>query len=153
MRSQEARCVRCLADLPRSVSVEEAAAHHVFLNSFIPRRLDEVAHFERDAARLAAGADTEGIYLQTTTGLPAAGAAPSTSSGSEPSDAGASSGEEELDKDGAPRTWAARPEAPGRDEVRAKRKANKEAVKEAQRVKRLTKTPKHVKRRATKSKH
>ena len=41
----------------------------MFKGSFIPRRLDEVTHFERDAARIATGGDTEGIYYQTVTGL------------------------------------------------------------------------------------
>ena len=51
----------------RAAAVE--TANLVFKGSFIPRRLDEVAHFERDAARIATGGDTEGIYYQTVTGL------------------------------------------------------------------------------------
>lgn len=160
---------------PRRVSAEEAAAAHVFLNSYIPRRLDEVAHFERDAARLAAGGEIEGIYFQSVTGLVADGtgareqpvslavAPPAAELGPE-SRASEAEGEAEEEgeassgggegsssggEDGAPRTWAERPAAPGKDEVRALRKANKEAAREARRLKLLTKVPKHVKRRAT----
>jgi RIO kinase 1 len=50
-------------------AAEDDTANLVFKGSFIPRRLDEVAHFERDAARIATGGDTEGIYYQTVTGL------------------------------------------------------------------------------------
>jgi len=160
------------------VSAEEAAAAHVFLNSYIPRRLDEVAHFERDAARLAAGGEIEGIYFQSVTGLVADGtgareqpvslavappAAPAAELGPESSaseaegeaedegeaSSGGGEGSSSGGEDGATRTWAERPAAPGRDEVRALRKANKEAVREARRLKLLTKVPKHVKRRAT----
>ena len=50
-------------------AADDETANLVFKGSFIPRRLDEVAHFERDAARIASGGDTEGIYYQTVTGL------------------------------------------------------------------------------------
>jgi hypothetical protein len=36
----------------------------VFQQAFIPRKLDEVTHFERDRERLAAGHSSEGIYYQ-----------------------------------------------------------------------------------------
>jgi RIO kinase 1 len=35
----------------------------VFQQAFIPRKLDEVTHYERDHDRLAAG-QSEGIYYQ-----------------------------------------------------------------------------------------
>lgn len=39
------------------------------LQSFIPKRLDEVANFERDADRITSGKNTEGIYYQNITGM------------------------------------------------------------------------------------
>ena len=182
----------------RRATPEDAAADHVFKNSFIPRRLDEVAHFERDAARIATGGNTEGIYYQTVTGLapdlsgvrtvpsllspadggaadaaadphepPPAAAPAATAPAASARDAGASGGdgssdEEEDsdsaseagsasgDEDGAPRTWAHRPAPPSREEVRDQRRLNKDAVKEAKRERRLTKMPKHKKKRAEK---
>jgi RIO kinase 1 len=175
----------------------------VFQNSFIPRRLDEVTHFERDAARIATGGYTEGIYYQTVTGLEAdlSGVRtvpsllqPADSAAAEEASAAASvppdqpaplaesvapavapkeaedAEEEELDEDeedededeesseeggaagsgeecGAPSTWAHRPGPPTREELRAQRRDNKNAVKEAQRERRKTKLPKHMKKK------
>jgi RIO kinase 1 len=39
-------------------------ADAVFQQAFIPRKLDEVTHYERDRDRLAAGHSSEGIYYQ-----------------------------------------------------------------------------------------
>ena len=172
-------------------AADDETANLVFKGSFIPRRLDEVAHFERDAARIASGGDTEGIYYQTVTGLatdlsgvrlvpsllsPADGddahggeaapadAAPAVPEPAAPSAAPAASADEstsssdtESDSDGdasdasgeegVPRTWAHRPEAPTREEVRNQRRLNKEAVKEAKRERRKTKIPKGKKKR------
>ena len=149
----------------------------MFLNSFIARRLDEVTHFERDAARLASGSNTEGIYYQTVTGLeadlsgvrtvpsvlrseePAEEAQPAVTA-EQPEDDCSSSGDEgegedeDEDEEGscdAPSTWADRPDAPGREEIRAARKANKEEVKEAQRERRKSKMPKHLKKKRVKN--
>jgi RIO kinase 1 len=176
----------------------------VFKNSFIPRRLDEVTHFERDAARIATGGYTEGIYYQTVTGLEAdlsgvrmvpnllqpadgaaAGAAPVTASAlpdepaalaepavapKEAEAAAAAEQEDEEDEEdeesseesegseegtaagsgderGTPSTWAHRPGPPTREELRAQRRDNKNAVKEAQRERRKTKLPKHMKKK------
>jgi RIO kinase 1 len=171
----------------------------VFKNSFIPRRLDEVTHFERDAARIATGGYTEGIYYQTVTGLEAdlsgvrtvpsmlqqpgggegvAGddAAPEAAQPVEPAEtpflapppAGeeaapaapgshASSSDEEEEEEGSaagsgdergtPSTWKHRPEPLTREELRSQRRDNKDAVKEAQRERRKTKLPKHLKKK------
>ena len=175
---------------------DDETANLVFKGSFIPRRLDEVSHFERDAARIASGGDTEGIYYQTVTGLATdlsgvrlvpsllspvnggdaqgdkeapAGASPSVQEPAAPAatelaasdesestsssdtasdsdgDASVASGEE-----GVPRTWAHRPDAPTREEVRNQRRLNKEAVKEAKRERRKTKIPKGKKKRLVK---
>ena len=50
-------------------AAEEGIAAEVFRNVYIPRRLEEVSNFERDAARLAGGVLVEGLYYQTVTGM------------------------------------------------------------------------------------
>ncbi|KAH7443225.1 hypothetical protein KP509_02G026500 [Ceratopteris richardii] len=50
-------------------SSEIDVAEAVFVQSFIPRTLDQVKDYERDMQRIASGKDTEGIYYQTITGL------------------------------------------------------------------------------------
>lgn len=162
-------------------TAEESAAERVFHQAFIPRRLDEVAYFERDAARIASGGNTEGIYYQTVTGLEVdlsgvrtvpvvlqrggdgmageeagnGGAASAADSGS---DAAESEGEEEDEDSGDEDTgegsaegWEDRPSAPTRDAVRAARKANKESVKLAKREQRKEKMPKHLKKKRVKN--
>jgi hypothetical protein len=52
----------CSRPLTRSAEAEVSDA--VFQQAFIPRKLDEVTHFERDRERLAAGHSSEGIYYQ-----------------------------------------------------------------------------------------
>ncbi|GFR47397.1 hypothetical protein Agub_g9114, partial [Astrephomene gubernaculifera] len=57
------------ASRPINVAPEEEVAEAVFHQAFIPRRLEEVVHFERDHERLQRGKDTEGIYYTTITGM------------------------------------------------------------------------------------
>ncbi|KAG2497105.1 hypothetical protein HYH03_004696 [Edaphochlamys debaryana] len=55
---------------PVGVDAEEEVAEAVFHQAFIPRCLDEVVNFERDAERLKKGGkETEGIYFATITGM------------------------------------------------------------------------------------
>ena len=49
------------------LTAEEEVDEEVFRQAYIPRSLDEVAHFERDHSRLQAG-QRDGIYFQTITG-------------------------------------------------------------------------------------
>ena len=54
------------------MTAEEEVAEAVFQQVFIPKKLDEVAHYERDHARLQQGGeDTEGIYYQAIAGMKA----------------------------------------------------------------------------------
>jgi RIO kinase 1 len=50
-----------------------------------------------------------------------------------------------------PSTWEDRGAAPDREAVRAARKANKDAVKEAKREQRKVKMPKHLKKKRVKN--
>lgn len=54
---------------PLERGAEAEVAEAVFQQAFIPRKLDEVAHYERDRDRLAAGDSSEGIYYQVVTGM------------------------------------------------------------------------------------
>jgi hypothetical protein len=54
---------------PLERGAEAEVAEAVFQQAFIPRKLDEVVHYERDRDRLAAGDSSEGIYYQVVTGM------------------------------------------------------------------------------------
>ena len=156
-----------------------AASDAVFAAAYIPRRLLDVADHERDHDRLAAGGGAaEGIYYQALAGMTQdmtrvmqlgedgadAGAPPgassSSSSGSDDgssvyTSSGSGSGSDEGGEGGSTRKRRHRqsPDAPRDPEAeKAARKTHKAAVKAAARERRKTKTPKHVKKRATKKK-
>lgn len=50
-------------------TAESQVVEAVFVQSFIPRTLDQVKDYERDMQRISSGKDTEGIYYQTLVGL------------------------------------------------------------------------------------
>ncbi|XP_020218769.1 serine/threonine-protein kinase rio1 [Cajanus cajan] len=51
------------------VSVEEEIADSVFVQSFIPKTLEDVKNAEEDVQRITSGKDTGDLYYQTITGL------------------------------------------------------------------------------------
>ena len=149
-------------------TAEEEVAERVWAQAFIPKKLEEVTHYERDHERLQKGKDVEGIYFQSIAGMKAdmtgvaseparrleeGGYSGSSGSGSEDesedgsgsSSSGASSGDDDDDDD----EFVERPTV-NKEETKAARKENKKAVKEAAAEKRKTKVPKHIKKRATK---
>ncbi|XP_027353503.1 serine/threonine-protein kinase rio1-like isoform X2 [Abrus precatorius] len=133
------------------VSVEDEIADSVFVQSYIPKTLEDVKNAEEDVQRITSGKDTKDLYYQTITGLKHAlslaqpsqieGDAESQSdeddneSDSEGDSSSESEGEGPLDKK------AARKEA---------RKENKKKVKEEKREARKSKVPKAVKKRKKK---
>jgi RIO kinase 1 len=50
-------------------TAEEEVAERVWAQAFIPKKLEEVTHYERDHKRLVEGKDTEGIYYQSIAGM------------------------------------------------------------------------------------
>jgi RIO kinase 1 len=50
-------------------TAEEEVAERVWHQAYIPKKLDEVMHYERDHERLQRGGDTEGIYYQSIAGM------------------------------------------------------------------------------------
>lgn len=60
-----------LRSRPLTHEQDEQVAAAVFHQAFIPRKLEDVTHYERDHDRLATGQNTEGIYYQTIAGMQA----------------------------------------------------------------------------------
>ena len=57
------------ANRPVVQTAEEEVAERVWAQAFIPKKLEEVTHYERDHERLQKGTDTEGIYYQSIAGM------------------------------------------------------------------------------------
>lgn len=174
-RLRELAELRDARDEDSAAAAEEQIAQHVFRNAYIPRRLEEVTHFERDAARLASGVPVEGVYYQTVTGLQqdlsvrqeptllvAGGAADAAAADSGDASPGSSGDDSEEEGDDSEEGSSGSEEEGGefeerkkvsKEEVRAARKANKSAVKEQAREKRKEKMPKHIKKQKTRPKH
>ncbi|GAB0090871.1 Serine/threonine-protein kinase RIO1 [Sergentomyia squamirostris] len=145
---------RNLDDLPAEEKVQE----EVFKNVFIPKRLDEVVHYERDIKQAREGAGGDLLY-KTITGLSAnleVKKVPdilqkTTDQNEEEEDddsSNFSSDHDDYDED-TKFTNSSRP----RDESPESKKARKKAVKEAKAERRKTKMPKHVKKRKEKMAH
>ncbi len=47
-----------------ALTIDEEVAEKVFHSAYIPKKLEEVSHYERDHDRLRNGGNTEGIYYQ-----------------------------------------------------------------------------------------
>jgi RIO kinase 1 len=157
---------------PVTRTAEEEVAENVWAQAHIPKKLEEVVHFERDHARLQAGGGAaEGIYYQAIAGMRGdmtgaaggggaaaagtdggegeskGGAEPQGGGSSSGSDSGSESGSESGSGSGG--EFEDRPKV-SREDARAARREHKKAVKESNTERRKTKTPKHIKKRATK---
>ncbi|XP_050225331.1 uncharacterized protein LOC126674849 [Mercurialis annua] len=55
--------------LTRDITAEDEIADSVFVQSYIPKTLDNVKHAEEDVIRVTSGKDTEDMYYQTITGM------------------------------------------------------------------------------------
>ncbi|KAH8264807.1 hypothetical protein KR038_002091 [Drosophila bunnanda] len=142
-----------------AITAQEKIDEAVWQNTYIPKRLDEVRHFERDVAKAKEGVQQNLIYGKIT-GLNSdldvqqqPDILESTSQNqldeahTEGSDDDADSQENEDDEDDGTRFKnSARP----RDESPESKKARKKAVKEAKAEQRKVKVKKHVKKRKEK---
>ncbi|XP_036670384.3 serine/threonine-protein kinase RIO1 [Drosophila suzukii] len=142
-----------------AISAQEKIDEAVWQNTYIPKRLDEVRHFERDVAKAKQGVQQNLIYgkitgltsdldvqqqpevLEITTGKEEEGSDAQTS-GSEDED----SQDNENDDDASRFKNSARP----REESPESKKARKKAVKDAKAEQRKVKVKKHVKKRKEK---
>ncbi|XP_047956593.1 serine/threonine-protein kinase RIO1-like [Salvia hispanica] len=143
------------------ISAEEEIADLVFVQTYIPKTLDDVKHVEEDVQRIISGKDTGEMYYQTITGLKSALSLNNSSlveSGQQQCDGkleteGCVDGESETEteesegdsdsedgsfSDGDKQTPAERKSA---------RKENKKKVKEEKRESRKNKVPKAVKKK------
>ncbi|MCL7034110.1 hypothetical protein MKW94_004317 [Papaver nudicaule] len=160
------------------MSTEDEIADLVFVQSFIPRTLDQVMHAEEDANRIASGQDTKDLIYTTITGLgqslPAVqrreeqiskqlkeadtnGTSTEQTNNSKDIETESETDEEDEDDDDS-----SDPEGEelydrlkeGKHETaadkKAARKENKKKVKEEKRESRKTKTPKAVKKKKKK---
>lgn len=149
---------------------EDRIAEVVFVQSYIPRTLEDVRNAEEDVRRITSGGDTEDIIYQTITGLRQAIPTPQptvgkdtaepakpqlntiaeqgdpNNSGSEPDTDYDSDSNNSIDSEGTLPGEG----TPSLADKKAARKENKKKVKEEKREARKTKTPKAVKKRKKK---
>ncbi|CAN1346580.1 Serine/threonine-protein kinase RIO1 [Linum perenne] len=139
----------------REVTVEDEIADSVFVQAYIPKRLDSVKDAEEDVIRLTSGQKTDDLYYKVITGL--------TDPKNEPQEKG-KPGEESLvnkesddddnfsdsDSDDESSCRSDTTEIESRDDLKAARKENKKKVKEEKRESRKTKVPKALKKRKKK---
>ncbi|XP_048020172.1 serine/threonine-protein kinase RIO1 [Megalobrama amblycephala] len=143
-------------------SNQDKVDEEVFKRAYIPRTLNEVTHYERDVDTMLrkkeenSSEDTlsENILYQTVTGLrkdlSGVQTVPSILEGTAKDDGSSSEGEEEEDEEGKSEGEEMQEGGTLSEEAQLDRKERKKLVKEAQREKRKTKVPKHVKKRKEK---
>ncbi|MED6107184.1 hypothetical protein PIB30_011754 [Stylosanthes scabra] len=155
------------------VSVEDEIADSVFVQTYIPKTLDDVKNAEEDVQRITSGKDTSDLYYQTITGLKHALSIsqPSTQndkqhlklnptevlhnnsddkSGLSKADANSESPEDEDDESGSEEDSYSESDAQTPADRKAARKENKKKVREEKREARKNKIPKAVKKRKKK---
>ncbi|CAN1187517.1 Serine/threonine-protein kinase RIO1 [Linum perenne] len=139
----------------REVTVEDEIADSVFVQAYIPKRLDSVKDAEEDVIRLTSGQKTDDLYYKVITGL--------TDPKNDPQEKG-KPGEESLvneesddddnpsdsDSDDESSCRSDTTEIKSQDDRKAARKENKKKVKEEKRESRKTKVPKALKKRKKK---
>ncbi|MED6201445.1 hypothetical protein PIB30_095089 [Stylosanthes scabra] len=155
------------------VSVEDEIADSIFVQTYIPKTLDDVKNAEEDVQRITSGKDTSDLYYQTITGLKHALSIsqPSTQndkqhlksnptevlhinsddkSGLSKADANSESDEDEDDESGSEEDSYSESDAQTPADRKAARKENKKKVREEKREARKNKIPKAVKKRKKK---
>ncbi|CAH1419101.1 unnamed protein product [Lactuca virosa] len=149
------------------ISAEEEIADAVFVQSYIPKTLDNVTNAEEDVIRLTSGQDTGDMYYKTITGLnharsieqqqhneanlgqnaPAGGGK---TEGLDLQDDDESEGETDDDDDSSEDGSFSDDEKMTAEDKKAARKENKKKVKEEKREARKSKVPKAVKKKKKK---
>ncbi|KAL5293122.1 RIOK1 family protein [Megaselia abdita] len=136
------------------LTAQEKIDEEVFKNIYIPKRLDEVVHFQRDVDKAKSGAGGELMYRKVT-GLtsdlnvqknPDVLDEKEDLQSDEEEGSSNSNSDESEDEDDSKFKTSARP----RDESPDSKKARKKAVKDAAAEKRKSKVKKHVKKRKEK---
>ncbi|KAM1981587.1 hypothetical protein ACFX15_038062 [Malus domestica] len=147
------------------ISAEEEIADSVFVQSYIPKTLDDVKNAEWDVIRLTSGEDTGDMYYKTITGLkealPQGQPAPSEKEQQQDAIAVAEQSEnpetesdsdmdDENSSESEGQSSSSETKAQDPLEKKAARKENKKKVKEERREARKTKVPKALKKRKKK---
>ncbi|KAM1185969.1 hypothetical protein ACFXTH_015170 [Malus domestica] len=147
------------------ISAEEEIADSVFVQSYIPKTLDDVKNAERDVIRLTSGEDTGDMYYKTITGLkealphgqPASSEkeqkqddATAVADPSENPETESDSDTDDNSSDSEGQSSSSETKAQDPLEKKAARKENKKKVKEEKREARKTKVPKALKKRKKK---
>ncbi|XP_021756677.1 serine/threonine-protein kinase rio1-like isoform X2 [Chenopodium quinoa] len=142
------------------MSAEEQIADSVFVQSFIPKTLEQVKDAEEDAFRLTSGKDTGDMYYKTITGLKSALSATAqkdqkngnqvAATHSDLSVSESDSEDESEDEGGSSGELEGKESKLSPEDIKASRKENKKKVKEEKREARKNKTPKAVKKRKKK---
>ncbi|KAM7483452.1 hypothetical protein LguiB_008035 [Lonicera macranthoides] len=149
------------------ISAEDEIADSVFVQSYIPKTLDDVKNAEEDVIRLTSGKDTKDMYYKTITGLNQALSMSSEKELNQPEGnllpaddpTGHSDSESETNTsadEGEDKLSEAEEDGSFSDETetladkKAARKENKKKVKEEKREARKTKVPKAVKKKKKK---
>ncbi|KAL1322243.1 hypothetical protein HN51_067167 [Arachis hypogaea] len=155
------------------VSVEDEIADSVFMQTYIPKTLDDVKNAEEDVQRITSGKDTGDLYYQTITGLKHALSISQPSSqndkqhvksnptevshinsddksGLAKADGDSESDEDENDESGSGVDSSSESDTQTPADRKAARKENKKKVKEEKREARKNKIPKAVKKRKKK---
>ncbi|EYU23852.1 hypothetical protein ABFS82_14G309100 [Erythranthe guttata] len=139
------------------ISAEEEIADSVFVQSFIPKTLDNVKNAEEDVQRIISGKDTGDMYYQTITGLKnvlsvsQAEKDQQIQSNGEPvieEEEDESDDDDEDDDDSDDDSDSSEKQTP--EERKTARKENKKKVKEEKREARKSKIPKTVKKKKKK---
>ncbi|KAL8030838.1 hypothetical protein ABFX02_14G312400 [Erythranthe guttata] len=138
------------------ISAEEEIADSVFVQSFIPKTLDNVKNAEEDVQRIISGKDTGDMYYQTITGLKnvlsvsQAEKDQQIQSNGEPviEEEEDESDDDEDDDDSDDDSDSSEKQTP--EERKTARKENKKKVKEEKREARKSKIPKTVKKKKKK---
>ncbi|XP_057753402.1 uncharacterized protein LOC130973046 [Arachis stenosperma] len=155
------------------VSVEDEIADSVFMQTYIPKTLDDVKNAEEDVQRITSGKDTGDLYYQTITGLKHALSISQPSSqndkqhvksnptevshinsddksGLSKADGDSESDEDENDESDSEVDSYSESDTQTPADRKAARKENKKKVKEEKREARKNKIPKAVKKRKKK---
>ncbi|XP_021755904.1 serine/threonine-protein kinase RIO1-like isoform X2 [Chenopodium quinoa] len=142
------------------MSAEEQIADSVFVQSFIPKTLEQVKDAEEDAFRLTSGKDTGDMYYKTITGLKSALSTTAqkdqknenqvAATHSDVSVSESDSEDESEDEVGSSGELEGKESKLSPEDIKASRKENKKKVKEEKREARKNKTPKAVKKRKKK---
>ncbi|KAH8418723.1 hypothetical protein KR222_004801, partial [Zaprionus bogoriensis] len=138
-----------------AITEQEKIDEAVWQNTYIPKRLDEVPHFERDVAKAKHGVQQDLIYAKITGLTPALDVQKhpdvlDVEEKSAESDPEASGNESEESPDEDDENSKFKNSARPRDESPESKKARKKAVKDAKAEQRKVKVKKHVKKRKEK---